>query len=110
METAITLDEIKVGDIFYHSWGYDQTNIDFYEVVKRMKSSVVIRMIQQEQVSQEGFMSAYVMPKKGVFSERNTELLTKRLKLSYRNAPYLHMEYGWCQLWDGQKKNATYYA
>lgn len=23
---------VKVGDIFYNSWGYDQTNIDFYVV------------------------------------------------------------------------------
>ena len=25
--------DVKVGDIYYTSWGYDQTNIDFYEVV-----------------------------------------------------------------------------
>jgi len=25
---------IKVGDIFHNSWGYDQTNCDFYQLVK----------------------------------------------------------------------------
>jgi hypothetical protein len=24
---------VKVGDVFERSWGYDQTNVDFYEVV-----------------------------------------------------------------------------
>jgi hypothetical protein len=25
---------VKVGDVFYNSWGYDQTNIDFYVVTR----------------------------------------------------------------------------
>jgi hypothetical protein len=31
MTTAVT---IKVGDIFSRSWGYDQTNVNYYQVVK----------------------------------------------------------------------------
>jgi len=27
-----------VGTVFAHSWGYDQTNVDFYEIVKVSKS------------------------------------------------------------------------
>ena len=34
------MDSIKVGDIFVDSWGYDQTNIDFYKVTKKMNKSV----------------------------------------------------------------------
>ncbi len=26
--------EFEVGQLFYHSWGYDQTNIDYYELVE----------------------------------------------------------------------------
>ena len=34
---------IKEGDIFYASWGYEQTNIDFYRVVKKVgKASVML--------------------------------------------------------------------
>jgi hypothetical protein len=34
---------IKVGDIYYTSWGYDQTNIDFYKVldIKGKKATLV---------------------------------------------------------------------
>ncbi len=31
---------VKVGDVFVESWGYDQTNIDYYEVVRLMPQSV----------------------------------------------------------------------
>ncbi len=36
---------IQVGEIFYTSWGYDQTNIDFYEVVEIKGKMVVVREI-----------------------------------------------------------------
>ena len=27
---------VKVGDVFYDSWGYEQTNIDFYQVIHHL--------------------------------------------------------------------------
>ena len=39
---------LKVGDIFRCSWGYDQTNIDFYEVVEVKGKAVVVREIAQQ--------------------------------------------------------------
>lgn len=38
----------KVGDILDSSWGYDQTNIDFYQVVKTTEHSVWLRSIGAE--------------------------------------------------------------
>jgi len=36
----------KVGDIYYSSWGYDQTNIDFYKIVeKKGKMSFMLQKI-----------------------------------------------------------------
>lgn len=41
----------NVGDIFYSSWGYDQTNVSFYQVVeKRGKTTAVLREIKQNTV------------------------------------------------------------
>ena len=37
--------DIKVGDVFRCSWGYDQTNIDFYQVTRVLERSVEIRAI-----------------------------------------------------------------
>jgi len=58
----------KVGDILYQSWGYDQTNIDFFQVVSILPKSVVIRGIGQKVVNgSEGFMCENVMPDKDNF-------------------------------------------
>jgi hypothetical protein len=44
---------VKIGDIFYASWGYDQTNIDFYEVVAVKEKAVVIRKVESKVVREE---------------------------------------------------------
>ena len=34
-----------MGDIMYSSWGYDQTNVDFYKVVRVTKASAWLQPI-----------------------------------------------------------------
>jgi hypothetical protein len=41
-------DKIKAGDIYYTSWGYDQTNIDFYLVVDRTAATVEVVKIGKD--------------------------------------------------------------
>ncbi|WP_058532900.1 hypothetical protein [Legionella saoudiensis] len=42
---------LQIGSIFYSSWGYDQTNIDFYEVTKLIgKCTVELRKIAQSKI------------------------------------------------------------
>ena len=36
---------VKEGDIFVDSWGYDQTNVDYYVVTKKLKASIKIKQI-----------------------------------------------------------------
>ena len=38
-------DSISVGDVFYSSWGWEQTNVDFYQVVEKRGQFVTIRPI-----------------------------------------------------------------
>lgn len=45
--------EFTDGDIFVCSWGYDQTNIDFYQVVKTTKRTVTVRKIGKKVVRSE---------------------------------------------------------
>lgn len=44
---------VKVGDVFRDSWGYDQTNIDYYEVVEVKGQYVVVREIAQQRDLEE---------------------------------------------------------
>lgn len=39
------------GDIFYSSWGYDQTNVEFYEVTKKISNDTLeVRELKQKTV------------------------------------------------------------
>lgn len=39
-------DHWQVGDVAYTSWGYDQTNVEWYEVVTVKAKSVIVRQIK----------------------------------------------------------------
>lgn len=118
----------KVGDILHHSWGYDQTNCDFYQVVEVKKASVVLRKIGTKTVSgSEGFMSESLMPVKDAFIEKGTQALTKFGDITPQNPSiqkrvvfyvkdddtlryYISVPYGWCDLWNGKPEYSSSYA
>jgi|HigsolmetaAR201D_1030396.scaffolds.fasta_scaffold00255_22 hypothetical protein len=53
---------VVVGDIFGCSWGWEQTNVDWYQVVDvRGKNSVYVRQIKGS-TRESGFMSGYSSP------------------------------------------------
>lgn len=66
---ASMVNPFKVGDILYDSWGYDQTNIDFYEVVALTAKTVTIREIAGKDVtgpdSGVSSMAGYIKPVAG---------------------------------------------
>lgn len=52
---------MKQDDIFVSSWGYEQTNVDFYEVVKVTAKTVTLIPIERK-VQLKGFMRYTAMP------------------------------------------------
>ena len=55
-----------VGDVLVASWGWEQTNIDFYEVVKVSGSFITVREIEKKQVS-TNMNGGAVVPIPGAF-------------------------------------------
>jgi len=119
----------KVGDILHHSWGYDQTNCDFYQVVEVKKASVVLRKIGAKTVpGSEGFMSESLMPEKDAFIIEGSQALTKKNKAITPDNPtifkrvsfyvkedetlryFIPTPYGWCDLWEGKPEYNSWYA
>jgi len=87
---------VNVGDLFYNSWGYEQTNVDFYQVVSVKSKTAVLRRINGKQVgnSAGSSMSCDVSPVKDSFIEGcREETITKRIK-SYDGKPCFSMECG----------------
>jgi hypothetical protein len=61
---ANVIDTVKVGDVYATCWGYDQTNVEFYQVIKIIgKRTVEVREIAQMHVEgSEGYDCCYVKP------------------------------------------------
>lgn len=58
---------LVVGDVLRSSWGYDQTNVDYYEVTAILgKRFVEIREIGQ-QTNEDGFMQGDCVPTAGKY-------------------------------------------
>ncbi len=74
---AVGNHDFKVGDALYSSWGYDQTNIDFFEVVEILPKSVKVRPISQIMIEgSHGFMCEHVKPAFGKYTgEAETKLV-----------------------------------
>lgn len=56
----------KVGDLFRQSWGYDQTNINWFECIAVNGKMLTVREIAQERI-EDGFMSGKTVPLPGQF-------------------------------------------
>lgn len=75
---------LKVGDILRTSWGYDQTNVEYFEVVKVVGKMVDVREIAQERV-ETGFDQGKCIPVPGKYIgevERKKVLEGNCLKMS----------------------------
>lgn len=85
---------VKVGDVFYDSWGYNQTNIDFYQVVA-LKGATTVELKPLNKKSRNiGFCSEMVKPIKDSFIKgkyktrlvNGEDSITRRVKqVSYGN-------------------------
>jgi hypothetical protein len=100
---------VSVGTIFVDSWGYDQTNIDFYEVTGLTGASVRVRQIGKRETSDgPTSMTGHAVPIPGNFIGPET---TKRVQVSgYDGDVFIKSDYGWCEVWDGQPEAFSSYA
>lgn len=99
----------KVGQLFYDSWGYEQTNIDFFQVVEVGKMSVMLRPIGQELVRTSGWMSEWVRPAVGKFTGEPFRRIIQISK--YSGSVYLNGFRGSIEpIGEKEEFNQTHYA
>lgn len=90
---------LEVGHILVSSWGYDQTNIDFYEVTKIVgPHTVEVRPIKQVVTEATGWGCGKVMPLIGEYSgdARRHRVSENSIKLT---------SFSWASVWDGRPKS-----
>ena len=102
MTTLTAEKKIEVGDIIVSSWGYDQTNIDFYKIVKQTASSVWIQKLKKQYLEQTGWAHYKVVPSDEFASQTQS---VKR----YKTGEYVSIDgrIG-ARLWDGKPETETH--
>ena len=96
---------LKVGDILSSTWGYDQTNIDYYQVTRVPgPMSVEITQIAADSGPEVGFMTAYCKAAKDNFVG---EPMIKRANSS--NSVRI-ASYASASPWDGKEDRYSWYA
>ena len=99
----------KVGDILYSSWGYDQTNIDFYEVVGVTAKSVKLEKIGGK-VSKDEDGGGYTIPLVADTSHRTGKVFMRRVS-SYNGEGYVSISsFQSAHKWDGRPLHETHPA
>jgi hypothetical protein len=114
----------KVGDILYSSWGYDQTNIEFFKVVKVSEFSVWIQEVGSKIVEVTGWAHEKVVPSDSSdYQVRNWdvpgEYITKTYPIQRKKIQYFTWKdeegyyvtlnsFSHAQLWDGKPKEASH--
>jgi hypothetical protein len=93
----------RVGDILYTSGGYEQTNVNFYEVVAVSGQSVTIRKISKHVVADHTY-SVDVMPNPGSFVG---EPKKKRVQKSGGGKYEVKVNDDHAWLWEGKPKPET---
>lgn len=102
----------KVNDILVCSWGFDQTNVDFYKVIGISSSgkSITIQRINSE-VKENGFMCGSSVPSvPHTVSNHRGEPLTKRVKIIDNSYCVNISSYSTAYLWDGKPERCSWYA
>lgn len=93
--------DLKVGDIFTSSWGYDQTNVDFYEVTEVPSGkSVKLRPVGKTSVNESGRYD-YVVPVPGSYCG---DEFAKRVDT---NGSVRISSYARASKWDGSPRYQT---
>jgi len=96
------------GTIFLFTWGYEQTNLIFYQVVSSTAHTVNVREVAQKSIPDGGYgsMSDHRIAVKDEFIG---DEIRKKVQFS-GNGPYLSMaSYGWCGIWDGKPHCCSWY-
>ena len=88
------------GDILYTSWGYDQTNVDFYEVIEVLGDKMIkVREVASDVVDGDGmYQNVVAVPGKYVGPE---------MKVKVTQGDNAKIDGHYAHKWDGKPKHET---
>jgi len=91
-----------VGDVLSNSWGYDQTNVDWYQVTKVKAKSIWVRAIAQNSSDAGNCSYGYCQP-------RRNEFIGAEFRKTVQAGGYVSAAFGCMRKWDGKAKYCSSY-
>lgn len=106
-------DPLAPGAILYSSWGYEQTNVDFYRIEKRAGAWLTLQQIEAAEASDGAdSMTGKVVPADP--PRPKGEPIRRKIlgdPVSSSSGCVVKIEsYAFAYLWDGQPKRVSHYA
>ena len=98
--------DFKVGDIFDTSWGYDQTNVEFFQVVEVRGAILVVREIAQSSRAKPGEISAMTDRVVGI----KDKFIGPPKRVRPTHGGGIKIEGHYASKWDGSPQYTSSYA
>jgi len=101
----------KVGDIFVNSWGYEQTNVDYYQIIERPSAHfAIVKEIGAKMVEgSAGRDCCNMLPMKDVFLENGKEMRVKITNYGKGSESFKVNSYSSASLWKGEENYCSWY-
>jgi len=105
--------KVKVGDVIVNTWGYEQTNVDYYQVTRKTKKQVYVKAIssdikEDQQLMMQG--KSYPVLNSFVGEELRKEPYEYDNDGCLAGQVWFNFEYGTGQLWNGKPVRVSWYA
>lgn len=94
----------KVGDILGSSWGYEQTNVDFYQIIAVTAKTLTIQQMRKDS-EETGWLQGTCTPRPNDFV-KDSKPMVRKVHSNYINLT----SYSGASLWDGKPMHWTAYA
>jgi hypothetical protein len=110
-------DFYKVGDVVMNTWGYEQTNVEFYQVLEVKNKSLVVREICADVVKDStyshGMACNLVADLNNFVKDKEPFMLRLKMRMSYENKLVCSIcnpkSFYYFHKWDGRPQYCSWY-
>lgn len=103
----------EVGAILCDTWGCEQTNVDFYCIVKVSGDWVTVAPMTKITIPDGNHLNMTTKEMPGVIKQDKPTIRKKLKRFNSEISGFSFRGYGgggWCSLWTGKPKFASHYA
>ena len=90
--------------VIVYRWGYDQTNVEFYTIIKRTSNYVMLQKMIVTEIEIKESMSGYCVP------DRFSNKVIRKKVITSEFGECVKFDFGIGKVWNGEPMSYSYYA